>query len=132
MLKKRFIKKFSMKELKDEDTLKHIYAFAFSEKDIIFFDAPALVFITTEDRLFFDESCACCAEKMMLADHSLGIGSCWSGFARAPGLRTDMMQKIGVPETHHISATIVFGYPTENPGWACIRKVGSCITNWIE
>ena len=41
VLKKRFIKKFSIKELKDEDTLKYIYAFAFSENDIIFFNAPA-------------------------------------------------------------------------------------------
>ena len=132
VLKKRFIKKFSIKELKDEDTLKHIYAFAFSEKDIIFFDAPALVFITTEDRLFFDESCACCAENMMLAAHSLGIGSCWIGFASVLGLKKEMMRKIGVPDKHHISAAIVFGYPKEKPGRASIRKVGSDIINWIE
>jgi len=43
-----------------------------------------------------------------------------------------MMKKIGVPDKHHISAAIVFGYPKEKPGRASIRKVGSDIINWIE
>jgi len=132
VLKKRFIKKFSMKELKDEDTLKHIYAFAFSEKDIIFFNSQALVFIVTEDNLFFDESCACCAENMMLAAHSLGIGSCWIGFASVLGLKKEIMKKIGVPDKYHISAAIVFGYPKGKAERAPIRKVGSDVINWIE
>ena len=132
LLRKRFIKKFSIKDLKDKELVRLIYAFSFSDKDIIFFDAPALVFIVTKENLFFDESCACCAENMMLAAHSLGIGSCWIGFASVLGLKKKILHKIGVPDKHHISAAIVFGYPKEKPGRASIRKIGSDIIKWIE
>jgi nitroreductase len=131
-LKKRFIKKISLKELKDEELIKHLYLFAFSKEDIIFFNAPALVIIVTEDKLFYDESCACCAENIMLAAHSVGIGSCWIGFASILGIRKDIMKKIGVPEKHHISAAIVLGYPKDKAERASIRKIGSDIIKWIE
>ena len=132
ILKKRFIKKFSIKELKDEDIFKLLLAFAFSKEDIIFFNAPALVFILTKNNLFNNESCACCAENMMIAAHSLGIGSCWIGFASVLGLKKQLLEKIGVPEKHHIAAAIVFGYPKENPGKPSIRRIGSDIIKWIE
>lgn len=132
ILKKRFIKKFSIKELKDEDIFKLLLAFAFSKEDIIFFNAPALVFILTKNFLFNNESCACCAENMMIAAHSLGIGSCWIGFASVLGLKKQLLEKIGVPEKHHIAAAIVFGYPKEYPGKPSIRRIGSDIIKWIE
>ena len=132
LLKKRIIKKLFHKELRERETLDFLAVTAFSKEDVIFYNAPALVLILTEDKLFYDESCACCAENMMLAAHSLGVGSCWIGFASALGLNKQTMEKIGVPEKHHISAAIVFGYPkkkTKNPP---MRKVYSDIIKWIE
>jgi nitroreductase len=131
ILKKRFISQFKFKELKDEQLLHHVAAFAFSEKDIIFFGAPALVFILTTDSLFFNESCACCAENMMLAAHSLGVGSCWIGFASVLGMNKNIMDSIGIPEDYLIAAAIVFGYPKGSIGRASIRKVESDVINWI-
>lgn len=132
ILKKRFIKKFSIRELKDKDILKHIYLFAFSKEDVIFFNAPALIIITTENKLFYDQSCACCAENIMLAAHSLGLGSCWIGFASILGFKKDIIKKIGVPDNYHISAAIALGYPKTKQERASIRKVGSDIIKWIE
>lgn len=131
ILKKRFISQFKYKELKDEQMLHHLAAFAFSEKDIIFFEAPALVFILTTDSLFFNESCACCAENMMLAAHSLGIGSCWIGFASVLGMNKNIMNSVGIPDGYHIAAAIVFGYPKGKIGKASIRKVESDVIKWI-
>ena len=132
LIKRRWIARFSLKELKDEDTLRFLYAVSCTKEDTIFFNAPALIFIITKDRLMYDESCACCAQNMMLAAHALDIGSCWIGFASALGLSQDMLTRIGVPETYHISAALVFGHPQEKPKKASIRKIESDVINWIE
>ena len=132
ILKMRFIKKFKIKELKNMELLKFLFVVAFSKKDMIFFNAPALVFIMTEKNLFYDESCACCAQNMMLSANSMGIGSCWIGFASVLGLNKKIMNKIEIPDKHHISAAIIFGYPKVKKNRASIRKIGSDIIRWIE
>jgi len=132
LIKRRWIARFSLKELKDEDTLRFLYAVSCTKEDTIFFHAPVLVFIITKDRLMYDESCACCAQNMMLAAHALGIGSCWIGFASALGLSPEMLTRLGVPETYHISAALVFGHPQEKPKKASIRKIEADVINWIE
>jgi len=132
LIKRRWIARFSLKELKDKDTLRFLYAVSCTKEDTIFFHAPVLVFIITKDRLMYDESCACCAQNMMLAAHALGIGSCWIGFASALGLSPEMLTRLGVPETYHISAALVFGHPQEKPKKASIRKIEADVINWIE
>lgn len=132
VLKTRFIKKFSYPELKDEEMLKFLYAVAISDKDIIFFNAPALILIVCEEGMFYDESCACCAENMMLTAHSLGVGSCWIGFASMLGLNKEMLGKIGVPANHHISAALIFGYPEKSSSRAQMRKINSDVLHWIS
>ncbi len=132
LLKWRFIKKFKIKQLRNIDILKFIFVVAFSKTDMIFFNAPALVLILTQDKLFYDESCACCAQNMMLAANSIGIGSCWIGFASVLGLNKKILENIGIPYNHHISAAIIFGYPREKKIRASIRKIGSDIIKWIE
>ena len=118
LLKWRFIKKIKIKQLRNID--------------MIFFNAPALVLILTQDKLFYDESCACCAQDMMLAANSIGIGSCWIGFASVLGLNKKILENIGIPDNYHISAAIIFGYPREKKIRASIRKIGSDIIKWIE
>ena len=132
LLKLRFFKKFKIKELKNIEILKFIFVVAFSKTDMIFFNAPILILILTEKNLFYDESCACCAQNMMLAAHSIGIGSCWIGFASVLGLNKKIMKKIGIPERHHISAAIVLGYPKDKTNRASMRKISSDIIKWIE
>ncbi len=132
LLKKRFIKKFSIKELKEESVMKLLYGVAFSQKDLIFFDAPVVIFILTKNELFNNESCACCAQNMMLAAHSLGLGSCWIGFASILGFKKEAMQKIGAPEGYHIAATLVLGYPKGKIKKAPLRKIEADIIKWIE
>jgi nitroreductase len=132
LLKRRFIKKFSIKELKDEEILKLLYGVSFSEDDLIFFDAPVVIFILTEKKLFNDESCACCAQNIMLAAQSCGLGSCWIGFASILGMKKEVMKKIGAPNGYHIAATIALGYPKEKIKKLPLRNVEADIIKWIE
>ncbi len=132
LLKRRFIKQFSIKELKEKSVLKLLYGVSFSEMDLIFFDAPVVIFILTKNELFNNESCACCAQNMMLAAHSLGLGSCWIGFASVLGVKKKAMQKIGAPDDHHIAATLALGYPKEKMKKSPLRKIEADIIKWIE
>jgi nitroreductase len=132
LLKWRFLKKYKIKELKNKEILQFIFVIAFSKTDMIFFNAPVLVLILTKNRLFYDESCACCAQNIMLTAHSMGIGSCWIGFASVLGLNKKIIKKIGIPDKHHISAAIIFGYPKDKIIKSSIRKIGSDIIKWIK
>ena len=119
------------KELEDRQTLMFLHAVASSERDVIFHDAPAVVFVLTRDGAFNDESCACAAQNMMLAAHSFGIGSCWIGFAKFLEWNPETIREIGLPDGHHIAACIVFGYPKSAPK-AAPRKPASDVIKWIN
>ena len=132
VVKKRFIKQFTYPELKEKETLFFLYGAAMAPKDVIFFNAPALVFIITKNRLFNNEACACSAQNMMLAAKSLGIGSCWIGFASILGLNKSIKVSIGIPTDYHIAAALIFGYPKDAPSQTLMRKPMADIINWIE
>lgn len=132
ILKKRFIMKYFHPSLKNDRTMKFLAAITLSKEDILFFDAPVLIFIVTEKKRLNDESCSCCAQNMMLAAHSLGLGSCWIGFAQFLELNKNYLRKIGVPENHHISAALVFGHPKGKLPRAQIRKPLADVINWID
>ena len=117
--KRKWKKKF--KELEDERLVLFLKAIANSKEDVIFYNAPLVIFIICEDEIFNDESCVCCAQNMMLSAWSMGIGSCWIGFAKFLEANEEVMERLEIPEGHHISACIVFGYPAKVPK-ATIRK----------
>ena len=48
-------------------------------KDPVYYSAPVIVFVIGHGR-YADHSCPLACENMMLAAHSLGLGSCWVGF----------------------------------------------------
>ncbi len=127
--KKKWKKKY--RELEDERAVLFLKAVSSSKQDVIFYNAPVIIFILTEEGAFNDESCACCAENMMLSAWSTGIGSCWIGFAKFLEMNEEAMKKIGVPEGYHISACLIFGYPEKVPK-ATIRKPTADIIKWIE
>lgn len=131
LLKWRFLLRFRYSELKNIETLKFLFGVSMVEQDTIFFQAPVVIFIVTERKRFYDESCACCAENMMLAAHALGLGSCWIGFAHFIDLSKQLSKKIGIPDGDHISAALIFGHPDGTIGKPLIRKPCSDVINWI-
>jgi len=131
LLRYRFVAQLWMKELRDTNILKLLYGVSHAEQDLIFFDAPAVVFIVTRDVRFNDESCACAAQNMMLAAHDMGLGSCWIGFASVLGLRGRALEDIGVPDGHHIAATLTIGHPKGSPQ-PPMRNPMADVINWID
>ena len=132
ILRRRFILKFFYPSLKNEKTIQFLTGLIISKEDMLFFDAPVLIFVVTKKRRFNDESCACCAQNMMLAADALDLGSCWIGFAHFLGLNKEWMEKIGVPKGFHIAAALVFGHSKKRPSHAPLRKPTADVINWIE
>ncbi|AEY67265.1 nitroreductase family protein [Clostridium sp. BNL1100] len=64
--------------------------------------------------------------NMMLAAHSLGIGSCWlnqlPGLTNMPLIR-ELMTDLEIPENHIIYGSVVMGYAAEKSEPAAPRKV---------
>lgn len=63
--------------------------------------------------------------NMMLAAHSLGIGSCWLN--QLPGLThfpiiSELLNELGIPENHIVYGSVVMGYAAKEPSPPAPRK----------
>ncbi|MFO8077674.1 MAG: nitroreductase [Thermoplasmatota archaeon] len=132
MLKHRFFYQFFLKSLRKKKTLQFLTAVAYSKDDSIFYEAPVLVFVVSKKGVFNDESCACCAQNMMLAAHSKGLGSCWIGFANVLGLKRKTLRELKIPGKYHIAASLIFGYPSKKEERASIRRVDADVIEWFD
>lgn len=95
----------------------------FTDQDLFFYDAPLLVLICAKPGRFAKVDCACAAENMMLAARSLGIGSCWIGYADlVVNKNRGLMDSLGVPKDCKIMGHLIFGYPIKFPSNASERK----------
>lgn len=69
--------------------------------------------------------CALALGNMMLAAHSLGIGSCWlnqlPGQTNAPHIR-ELLTELGVPGDHDAFGSLALGYAEGEPKPADTRK----------
>jgi Nitroreductase len=78
----------------------------------IFYNAGTLILIYAKPRGAYSHGdCCLAAQNLMLAAHSLGLGTCWIGLAQ-PFLDTPEMKKeLGVPTEYALVAPIIIGYP---------------------
>lgn len=64
--------------------------------------------------------------NMMLAAHTLGIGSCWlnqlPGLTHMPLIR-ELLSDLDVPVNHIVYGSVVMGYAAEEPKQAATRKI---------
>jgi nitroreductase len=94
-----------------------------SEKDLFFYNAPCIIIIHSRNKRFYVNDCACAAQNIMLAARSLGIGSCWIGFADiALNASKNIRKSIAIPPSHKIMAVLVLGYPEKFPATSLPRK----------
>lgn len=98
----------------------------------IFYGAPVLILIySSPDSLTPVEDGSLAAENMMLAAHSLGIGSCWIGFASPLGFIPVVFKELNVPEDHKLIAPLGFGFPKKKdmaPG----KRSEAKILAWVR
>ncbi len=105
----------------------------FTDKDLFFYDAPCLVLIYSKKGRFHAQDCALAAQNMMLEAYSLGIGSCWVGFADVVLSRSRKTRsELGVPNKHKLMATLIFGYPEKFPSAPMPRKDEANVIKWVK
>jgi nitroreductase len=83
----------------------------------IFYHAPVLILISgNAEGPWVTEDCALAAENLMLMAHSLGLGSCWIGFAQGYLNTPAGKQALGLPQAWMAVAPIIVGHPAALPG----------------
>lgn len=82
----------------------------------VFYNAHSLIIIfATSSELHSNGDCCLAAQNLMLSAHSLGLGSCWIGFA-CPFLNLpEVKAELGIADAYNAIAPIIVGYPKLNP-----------------
>ena len=92
-----------------------------SERDMIFYGAPLLIFISVKKspnplwRVVNFLDCGLAAQNMFLFAFQEGLGSCFIGFADHLNHVQESLAQIGIPEDHERMAPLIYGYPKEVP-----------------
>ena len=94
-----------------------------------FYNAPTIVITAYDKALPTKESdCAAALQNMLLAAHSLNIGSCWIHILAITGEDPkvkSVLIELGVPEDYAVFGTAVLGYNSKEETKAAPRKEGT-------
>ncbi len=82
--------------------------------DPVYYSAPTIVFVIGSGR-YAAHSCPLACENMMLAAHSLGVGSCWVGFGAMVLEDPEVRRLLELKEGEAIFGPILLGYPQTIP-----------------
>jgi nitroreductase len=82
--------------------------------DPIYYSAPALIFVIGFGA-YADASCPLACQNIMLAAHSLGLGSCWVALGSRVTGNKGVVETLGLSEGEKIFGPIVIGYPKDLP-----------------
>jgi len=81
--------------------------------DNIFYGAPAVIFVfTAPDAMTPLEDASLAIGNMMIAARSLGLGTCWIGFAAALSSDPDFVKETKSEGLKH-QGTMILGYPAK-------------------
>lgn len=119
----------NLEERTDELAMNIIEIFK-NESFDIFYNAPVMIIVMgRKDNAYTDYDCSLCAENMMLAAHSIGIGSCWIGAVSLVEENAELMAELKIPDDHKIVAPIIFGYPKTTP---CMPQKKESVLIWLK
>lgn len=103
----------SMKDLAPSiyEAAMNLYNSLKDPKDLVYYSAPAIVFVIGPKRNTICCSLAC--ENIMIAARSLGLGSCYVGFGAMVTENKDIVQQLELRHDEQIFGPILLGYPKE-------------------
>ena len=78
--------------------------------DPVYYSAPAVIFVIDSGR-YAAHSCPLACENMMLAAHSLRLGTCWVGFGAMVTEDAAVRKLLDLHEGDAIFGPILLGYP---------------------
>jgi len=82
-------------------------------KDVIYYSAPAIVFVIGPNNGAV--SCALACENMMIAAQSFGLGSCYVGFGAMIKGNEKIVEALELQKDEAIFGPVLLGYPITNP-----------------
>ena len=82
--------------------------------DPVYYSAPTVIFVIGSGR-YAAHSCPLACENMMLAAHSLGLGTCWVGFGAMVTEDGSVQKLLDLQEGEAIFGPILLGYPKADP-----------------
>ncbi|MFZ2456260.1 MAG: nitroreductase family protein [Candidatus Altiarchaeia archaeon] len=101
-----------------------------SKDDTVFYGAPLLILVSAEKNDQWSRiNCGILAQTLFLAAHSLGLGSCYIGFANSLNGDASVLADLSIPKDHEIIGALIFGYPSEKKD-APAREPR--VIKWIE
>jgi len=80
-------------------------------EDAVYYSAPVIIFVIGSPPLTVDVDCTMACQNIMLAAHSLGLGSCWVGFGSRINHDPEIVETLELKEKERIFGPIVVGYP---------------------
>lgn len=83
-------------------------------EDPIYYSAPVIIFVIGFG-IFADLSCPLACLNMMLAAHSLGLGSCWVHLGSLVTDNEEIKKELELSEDEKIYGPIIMGYPQKYP-----------------
>ena len=90
-------------------------------KEMIYYNAPAIVFVIAPARNAI--CCALACENIITAAGSFGIGSCYVGFGAMVKGDPDVVKALELTEDEQIYGPILLGYPKVNPGESVAKEL---------
>src|SRR5512135_3277983 len=96
--------------------------------DPVYYSAPAIVFVIGNGR-YAAHSCPLACENMMLAAHSLGLGSCWVGFGSMVTEDAEARKLLDLADDETIFGPILIGYPQGESPRRPVKK--EPVVKWI-
>jgi nitroreductase len=110
----------------------HLESMLTNEGVNIFYAAPAAIFIYGAPGILTGtEDASLAAGNIMLAAHSMGMGTCWIGFANSLNADKEFLKDNSVPEGHKLLAAIILGYPKNADNKPTPRDEPQ-ILNWVR
>lgn len=102
------------------------------KKDRLFFNAPSVMLVGSKPGASTPaEDALLATQNLLLAAHSMGLGTCLIGFATAALKRDQALRKrVGIPEGEQVYAVIAIGHTDQNfvritrRRKACLRVMG--------
>jgi len=106
-----------------------------TDKDIICYNAPVLIFICTEVDENFGHinlrDSVLAAQNMFLKAHEIGLGACYMGWIELlHQTHPEILKKSIIPVGYEIQVPLILGYPKTKPGSGKRNKPN--VLKWIK
>ena len=98
----------------------------------VFHDAPTVIMLLKDRRGVSkpEVDIGICGQNIILAAHSLGLGTCWVGFVELIRRSRKWKKRLGIEYPYELSEGIAVGYPAGRPDGVVPREIHRI--GWIE